>query len=149
MWFEQLEFLPINGWKLWDDGAVNAKDFSISRSTRILQPQDIHQFVFTLVPDVIPLLPLVYAPGSVIPLGRLDISWRSLMGEPGRLLTSVCHHLSSELPYSIVPRSSLDACRPRRIQFLQLYLLTYNIGPIRLSLDRPHLLFYRPPLLHH
>lgn len=29
------------------------------------------------------------SPGSVIPLGRLDISWTSAFGETGRLLTSV------------------------------------------------------------
>ena len=30
-----------------------------------------------------------HEPGSVIPLGRLDIAWTSSFGEPGRLLTSV------------------------------------------------------------
>lgn len=82
LWVEQLQFSPMDGWKVLDDG-------SFPGSLTTLQSQDISQFVFTLFPALAPLLPSVYAPGSTIPLGRLDIAWRSSMGEPGRLLTSV------------------------------------------------------------
>lgn len=82
LWIEQLQFLPMDGWKVLDDG-------SFPGSLTILQSQDITQFVFTLFPVTVSLLPTAHAPGSTIPLGRLDIAWRSSMGEPGRLLTSV------------------------------------------------------------
>jgi hypothetical protein len=54
-----------------------------------MQPQDMRQYIYILVPKVLSGLPITHAPGSVISLGRLDIAWRSSFGEPGRLLTSV------------------------------------------------------------
>jgi len=43
-------------------------------------------------------LPTVHVPGSIIPLGRLDISWKSSFGEPGRLLTSMLSRRIPPLP---------------------------------------------------
>lgn len=61
----------------------------------LMQPQDMRQYLYVLTPKVPGLLPCGPAPGSIIPLGRLDISWRSHFGEPGRLLTSM---LSRRIP---------------------------------------------------
>lgn len=62
----------------------------------LMQPQDMRQYIYILTPigSSLPEFPVTHDPGSVISLGRLDISWRSSLGEPGRLLTSVSfYHL--------------------------------------------------------
>jgi len=72
------------------------------------------QYVYILTPKNIELFPPIYAPGSIIPLGRLDISWRSSFGEPGRLLTSM---LSRRIPLAPVaqPASALPPYLKRSI----------------------------------
>jgi hypothetical protein len=55
----------------------------------VMQPQDMRQYIYVLVPATIPPFPVRHVPGSNLPLGRLDISWRSSLGETGRLMTSV------------------------------------------------------------
>lgn len=46
-------------------------------------------YILTPTPEATPSFPIAYPPGTIIALGRLDMSWRSPFGEPGRLLTSV------------------------------------------------------------
>ncbi|EIN11078.1 hypothetical protein PUNSTDRAFT_51631 [Punctularia strigosozonata HHB-11173 SS5] len=60
-----------------------------------MQPKDTRQFLYVLSPLSIPDFPVTHAPGSILPLGRLDIFWRSGFDEPGRLITST---LSCRIP---------------------------------------------------
>ena len=69
-----------------------------SGSMALMQPQDIRQYIYILTPKSIELLPTVHVPGSIIHLGRLDISWKSSFGEPGRLLTSMLSRRIPSLP---------------------------------------------------
>lgn len=73
----------------------NGQTSIFSGSMALMQPQDMRQYLYVLTPKVPNLSPSGPAPGSTIPLGRLDISWRSNFGEPGRLLTSM---LSRRIP---------------------------------------------------
>jgi hypothetical protein len=72
-----------------------------SGSMAPMQPQDIRQYIYILTPKSIEFLPTVHVPGSIIHLGRLDISWKSSFGEPGRLLTSM---LSRRIPLLPAPQ---------------------------------------------
>jgi hypothetical protein len=69
--------------------AGDLQDVLFLGDNALMQPQDMRQYIYILAPKVLPDLPITHAPGSVISLGRLDIAWRSSLGEPGRLLTSV------------------------------------------------------------
>ncbi|KAF8519317.1 hypothetical protein BU17DRAFT_75917 [Hysterangium stoloniferum] len=90
MWFERMKFECVEGWSAVDGNISQETGKNIfSGSIAIMQPQDVRQYVYILMPTTIPSFPLVYPPGTVIPLGRLDLSWRSPFGEPGRLLTSL------------------------------------------------------------
>ena len=102
LWFEKLRLEPVDSWDVFDantigtlsgGGEKNADLTSLfTGTTAIMQPQDVRQYVYILSPKAASSstsVPVAPAPGSIIPLGRLDISWRSSMGEPGRLLTSV------------------------------------------------------------
>lgn len=91
MWFERMRFECVDGWEV-KDGNVSHKNGEnlFSGSAAIMQPQDIRQYVYILTPTSFPSFPVTHAPGTIIPLGRLDLAWRSSFGEPGRLLTSVC-----------------------------------------------------------
>lgn len=98
--FERMKLDCVDGWSvedanLWDsDTPANdsPRDSALSITTvfsgsmAIMQPQDTRQYLFILSPkpEAIPDFPIIHQPGSVVPLGRLDISWRT-----GRLLTSV------------------------------------------------------------
>ncbi len=94
LWFERLDFRPVDGWTATDSNMLDPSTSS-SRSRAfygpgsLVQPQDTFQYVYILTPAFIPSFPSKPAPGTVIPLGRLDMAWRSNFGEPGRLLTSV------------------------------------------------------------
>ncbi|KAG5645043.1 hypothetical protein DXG03_007222 [Asterophora parasitica] len=74
-----------------------------------MQPQDIRQYIYILSPKSASLSPISYTPGAVIPLGRLDIFWRSSFGEPGRLLTSM---LSRRIPIPAPPGQSPVSALP-------------------------------------
>lgn len=92
MWFERMRLEPVDGWTVEDENMQSTdsqKESIFSESAALMQPQDMRQYVYSMTPTSIPNFPVVHAPGSIIPLGRLDISWRSSFGEPGRLLTSV------------------------------------------------------------
>ncbi|KAG1796800.1 DUF974-domain-containing protein [Suillus plorans] len=91
MWFERMEFECAEGWSVVDANTTDDdKDRRLfSGSMALMQPQAIRQYIYILTPTSSSSFPVVHAAGSVIPLGRLDISWRSQFGEPGRLLTSM------------------------------------------------------------
>lgn len=101
LWFERMDLEPVDGWKVNDENVLEIgmeKESIFTESAALMQPQDLRQYVYTLVPTVVPSFPVPHVPGSIIPLGRLDISWRSGFGEPGRLLTSVRRFLISSIP---------------------------------------------------
>lgn len=92
VWFERMQFQCIDDWQVQD---INCDDSVFSGSMALMQPQDMRQYIYILTPTAVPLASTPPTPGSTMPLGRLDISWRSSFGEPGRLLTSV----SAVYPY--------------------------------------------------
>lgn len=103
MYFESMHFECAEGWNVEDPNTTETDDddkYLHSGSMTLVQPQDIRQYIYILTPESPSLLPIIHAPGTIIPLGRLDISWRSLFGEPGRLLTSM---LSRRIPLATVP----------------------------------------------
>ncbi|KAK7693181.1 hypothetical protein QCA50_002747 [Cerrena zonata] len=100
MWLQRMHFESTDGWQVVDanGGNVAGKDPGeslFSGAMALMQPQDMRQYIYILTPSIIPPFPATHTPGAVIPLGRLDISWRSSFGEPGRLLTSM---LSRRIP---------------------------------------------------
>ncbi|KAG9054839.1 hypothetical protein FS842_003990 [Serendipita sp. 407] len=104
MWFERLDFRPVDGWTSTEQNTFNDTGVLIDRNPiygpgAMVQPQDTFQYVYTLIPSTIPRFPMKEVPGSVIPLGRLDVAWRTTFGEPGRLLTSM---LSRKVPLPVV-----------------------------------------------
>lgn len=105
IYFERMRLECTDGWEAVDGNSFLDEDGNktsiYSGSMALLQPQDMRQYVYILTPKNTELTPTVYAPGSIIPLGRLDISWRSSFGEPGRLLTSM---LSRRIPLAPAPQ---------------------------------------------
>lgn len=94
MYLQRMHFECTDGWHAVDAniGDITGKDQGeslFSGVMALMQPQDMRQYIYILTPSTIPTFPVAHTPGAVIPLGRLDISWRSSFGEPGRLLTSV------------------------------------------------------------
>lgn len=119
MWFERMLFEPAQGWRVDDAnvfaaGALDADAMSVggeslfSGPTGMMQPQDARQYLYILSATVLPTFAVQHSPGQVIPLGRLDITWRSSFGEPGRLLTSVSDY-RSKTPHIFIERSTADA----------------------------------------
>ncbi|THV08043.1 DUF974-domain-containing protein, partial [Dendrothele bispora CBS 962.96] len=118
IWFERMAFEPMENWNAKDinvaggvdsTSAEEVKQQHDSSSTALIQPQDVWQYIYVLTPKTSTLEPVVHAPGTIIPLGRLDISWRSSFGEPGRLLTSM---LSRRIPLITVPQAPVSALPP-------------------------------------
>ena len=102
--FERMSLECTDGWAMVDGNMLHAADDErsiFSGSMALMQPHDIRQYIYILTPKSIELLPTVQVPGSIIHLGRLDISWKSSFGEPGRLLTSM---LSRRIPPLPVPQ---------------------------------------------
>lgn len=94
MWLERMQFECVEGWQVQDANSLEnsvsgSKEPLFSGSTALMQPQDVRQYIYILLPVSLPPFPITHAPGAILGLGRLDISWRSSYGEPGRLLTSV------------------------------------------------------------
>ena len=90
MWFERIIFEPAPGWHVEDANLLPDSQKSLfSGAMAMMQPQDTRQCIYILNEINPPAVPVQHAPGAILPLGRLDISWRSSFGEPGRLLTSV------------------------------------------------------------
>ncbi|KAF5386937.1 hypothetical protein D9615_001712 [Tricholomella constricta] len=104
MLFERMHFECAEGWDVEDANVIDVDDDDdqqlFSGPQALMQPQDIRQYIYILTPKSTSLFPVSYAPGTVVPLGRLDIFWRSSFGEPGRLLTSM---LSRRIPIPTVP----------------------------------------------
>ncbi|KAL0578256.1 hypothetical protein V5O48_003751 [Marasmius crinis-equi] len=95
IWFESMRFEATEGWRVQDtNGGVEGEGLFLG-STALMQPQDMRQYIYILSPSKVVLELVSHAPGTIIPLGRLDLSWRSSYGEPGRLLTSM---LSRRIP---------------------------------------------------
>ena len=94
LWLQRMKFESVEGWNVADvngghGGANEDAESLFTGDLALMHPQDTRQYVYILSPTIIPSFPVIHAPGAIIPLGRLDISWRSAFGEPGRLLTSV------------------------------------------------------------
>ena len=109
--FERMSLECTDGWAAVDGNMLHASNDEqsiFSGSMALMQPQDIRQYIYILTPTSIELLPAVHVPGSIIPLGRLDISWKSSFGEPGRLLTSMLSRRIPPLP-APQPASALPA----------------------------------------
>ena len=83
MTFQRVLFECVDGWTVED---VNDDIYVGSAAT--VPAQEVRQYLYVLTPHMAKNTKAP-APGSVIPLGRLDISWTTTFGEPGRLLTSV------------------------------------------------------------
>jgi len=100
IYFERMTLECTDDWETTDgniladpDGKTQTSIFSGTMA--LMQPQDMRQYVYIISPKVTSSSLPINAPGSIIPLGRLDICWRSHLGEPGRLLTSM---LSRRIP---------------------------------------------------
>ncbi|PPQ63169.1 hypothetical protein CVT24_005714 [Panaeolus cyanescens] len=94
--FERMRLECTDEWEAKDANILDDEGASIfSGSMALMHPQDMRQYIYILTPKHVEPVPPLHTPGSVIPLGRLDISWRSSFGEPGRLLTSM---LSRRIP---------------------------------------------------
>ncbi|RXW20738.1 hypothetical protein EST38_g5097 [Candolleomyces aberdarensis] len=102
MYFERMRFECTENWDVED---ANYKDDDkttsiFSGALAIMQPQDTRQYIYILKTKTSTTVPPTLTPGSITPLGRLDISWRSSFGEPGRLLTSM---LTRRIPFPTAP----------------------------------------------
>ncbi|KAF5324548.1 hypothetical protein D9611_004478 [Ephemerocybe angulata] len=102
MHFERMQLEPMEDWTVQDANhkGDTSKTSIFSGSLAIMQPQDTRQYLYILTPKKTTAVPPALTPGSIIPLGRLDISWRSSFGEPGRLLTSM---LTRRIPFPSAP----------------------------------------------
>ncbi|KAH7107787.1 DUF974-domain-containing protein [Auriculariales sp. MPI-PUGE-AT-0066] len=110
LWFDQMRFECVEGWVVEDANVSVAKESIFSGSAALMQPQDQRQYVYILYPkpDSQPSFPVVHQPGANVPLGRLDISWRTSFGSPGRLLTSMLTR-RIPIPAGPPPASALPA----------------------------------------
>lgn len=89
MSFERIFLDPAPGWTVDESDFGPVQERLFSGVNALMQPQDARQYVYVLNPVEESKFFVPPEPGAVIQLGRLDISWRSAFGEPGRLLTSV------------------------------------------------------------
>ncbi|KAF8753311.1 V-ATPase subunit H [Rhizoctonia solani] len=109
LYFEKIQFECAEGWVLADanpksvSNSGSESDSGSKTNETSLRPQDTRQYLYILVatPAATPSFPIPYPPGTIIALGRLDMSWRSSFGEPGRLLTSM---LSRKIPLPPAPQ---------------------------------------------
>ncbi|THH22365.1 hypothetical protein EUX98_g8221 [Antrodiella citrinella] len=95
MWLSKIVFECTENWTSTDSNGNKDGVTIFSGAMALMQPQDLRQYVYVLSPKVIPKFPPSFAPGSSIPLGKLHLEWRSSLGEPGRLSTSM---LSRKIP---------------------------------------------------
>ncbi|CAE6341049.1 unnamed protein product [Rhizoctonia solani] len=109
LYFEKIQFECAEGWVLANatPKAISNSESDSSSGSKTnessLRPQDTRQYLYILAstPAATPSFPIPYPPGTIIALGRLDMSWRSSFGEPGRLLTSM---LSRKIPLPPAPQ---------------------------------------------
>ncbi|KAH7909138.1 DUF974-domain-containing protein [Hygrophoropsis aurantiaca] len=113
MWFRHIQFERADGWIVTDVNVIDDKGSEggslFSGSSALIQPQAVRQYIYILSPSDVHSIPVSYTPGTVIPLGRLDISWCSQFGEPGRLLTSM---LSRRIPAPPQPQLPISSQPP-------------------------------------
>ncbi|KAG6812766.1 hypothetical protein H0H92_000681 [Tricholoma furcatifolium] len=95
MHFEKMHLECTDEWEAEDVNLLDDATQLFSGPQALMQPQDTRQYIYILTPKSTSLTPVALAPGTIVPLGRLDIFWRSSFGEPGRLLTSM---LSRRIP---------------------------------------------------
>ncbi|KAJ7090197.1 hypothetical protein B0H15DRAFT_837467 [Mycena belliarum] len=132
LWFESISFECADEWDAVDGNVFDVDPEGepgtiFSGSTALMQPQDMRQYIYILSRKSTTLMPTFPVPGSSIALGRLDISWRSSYGEPGRLLTSM---LSRRIPLvAAPPQQPVSALPP----YLKRNTTTSMGGP-----PRPH-----------
>lgn len=112
LWFESIKLDSVDGWHVTDTNILdnNPGKSLFSGSMALMSPQDLRVYLYILTPKTVSSVTSVLvppAPGTVIPLGRLDISWRTSMGEPGRLLTSVLSRRIPLPPSGVAPASAL------------------------------------------
>ncbi|KAG6879040.1 hypothetical protein C0992_005665 [Termitomyces sp. T32_za158] len=107
MYFERVKFECVDDWEAEDINFLDDMDPLFSGPQALMQPQDIRQYIYILKPRFTSLLPPAHSPGTIVPLGRLDIFWRSSFGEPGRLLTSMLSRRIPIPPAMQIPVSAL------------------------------------------
>lgn len=123
MTFQRVLFECVDGWTVED---VNEGLYVGTAAT--VPAQEVRQYLYVLTPHLAKSRKIVNPPvaGSIIPLGRLDISWTTTFGEPGRLLTSVSHLfqweeqksrsrivVTASVTTSAIGRGSTAFCAPR------------------------------------
>ncbi|KAJ1307944.1 hypothetical protein OPQ81_002021 [Rhizoctonia solani] len=103
LYFEKIQFECAEGWLLAGSTPQTASGSESKANETSLRSQDTRQYLYILTPTpaATPSFPIPYPPGTIIALGRLDMSWRSSFGEPGRLLTSM---LSRKIPLPPAPQ---------------------------------------------
>ncbi|KAG6910920.1 hypothetical protein DXG01_006603 [Tephrocybe rancida] len=115
MHFERMLFECTDEWDVEDANILGDTKPLFSGAQALMQPQDTRQYIYILTPKLTSLVPVTLSPGTVVPLGRLDIFWRSSFGEPGRLLTSM---LSRRIPIPApvqIPASALPPYLKRSV----------------------------------
>lgn len=109
LWFERMVLQPADGWISDDINSLTVdgqRQDLFSGSSALMQPQDIRHYIYALTPESTEAPQTYPLPGSTVPLGRLDITWRSAFGEPGRLLTSM---LTRRIPLPLAPTGTLPS----------------------------------------
>ena len=131
MWFERIFFEPAPGWHVQDANLLPESQKSLfSGAMAMMQSQDTRQYIYILNEINPPAIPVQHAPGAILPLGRLDITWRSSFGEPGRLLTSVS--LVFVLLAGYYSLNINDRCYPVGYLFLQTSRPSAHLSSLRL-----------------
>lgn len=109
IWFENMHLECVDDWQVEDANMDHDRQNLFSGSNALMQPQDMRQYIYILLPTTPRLDPVSHAPGTIIPLGRLELIWRSSYGEPGRLLTSM---LSRKIPLPPPIQTPVSALPP-------------------------------------
>ncbi|KAG6820788.1 hypothetical protein H0H93_011553 [Arthromyces matolae] len=112
LYFEKMNLECVDQWDAEDANVLNDQSPLFAGPQALMQSQDTRQYIYILTPKLTSLLLPTPSPGSVIPLGRLEIFWRSSFGEPGRLLTSM---LSRKIPIPASTQAPVSAL-PSRVK---------------------------------
>ncbi|KAI0029736.1 hypothetical protein K488DRAFT_55711 [Vararia minispora EC-137] len=150
MSFERIFLEPAPGWIVEDVnfglGPSDSRELLLFGPMAMMQPQDARQYIYILKPVEPSEFFVQPVPGAVIPLGRLDLSWRSTFGEPGRLLTSM---LSRRIPLvapvqATAPRQQPASALPLHIQRSQIGISQPPSRPSTPPIATPTPIPYRP-----
>ncbi|THH04821.1 hypothetical protein EW145_g5244 [Phellinidium pouzarii] len=164
LWFEKIRLEAVDGWDVVDiNDFTNGPEANSNKKSNmaLMYAQDMRQYIYIMTPKVSSSnssVPVPPAPGTIIPLGRLDILWRSAMGEPDRLLTSVLSRripLPAPSPSAIAPVSALPpylqksvlpgSPRSRSPSIQQHQQQQQRVSPGAAALPIPSLLGQPPP----